>query len=223
VGTSVRIGICPVISSDAQLYLFPRLVAEGNFSRVGRARVLFDGDETPVAVERLGVVLEPDETWEANSTTAGVEDPRITFIAPVEEVSRDLRALARFTQHRPVALPEQPWEDLKIGAGTPPIRTAEGWLVVHHGVTGKLEPGVWQQQHVRYAAGAMLLDAEDVAKVLWRTATPLLQPDTAEERDGIVPNVVFPTAIDVRGDGDADVFYGMADSRIGVARLHRTG
>jgi len=25
------------------------------------------------------------------------------------------------------------------------------------------------------------------------------------------------------GDGDADVFYGMADSRIGVARLHRTG
>jgi hypothetical protein len=38
-----------------------------------------------------------------------------------------------------------------------------------------------------------------------------------------VPNVVFPTGIDPRGDGDADVFYGMADSRIGVARLHRTG
>jgi uncharacterized protein YbjT (DUF2867 family) len=38
-----------------------------------------------------------------------------------------------------------------------------------------------------------------------------------------VPNVVFPTAIDPRGDGDANVFYGMADTRIGVARLHRTG
>jgi hypothetical protein len=29
---------------------------------------------------------------------------------------------------------------------------------------------------------------------------------------------VFPTAIDVR-DGHADLFYGMADSRIGWARL----
>jgi beta-1,2-mannobiose phosphorylase / 1,2-beta-oligomannan phosphorylase len=84
VGTSVRIGICPVISSDGQLHLFPRLVAEGNFSRGRRARVLFDSDETPVAVERLGVVLEPDETWEANSTTAGVEDPRITFVPSLD-------------------------------------------------------------------------------------------------------------------------------------------
>ena len=83
-GTSVRIGICPVISSDGQLYLFPRLVAEGNFSLVGRARVLFDNNQTPVAVERLGVVLEPDETWETNSTTAGVKDPRITFIPSLD-------------------------------------------------------------------------------------------------------------------------------------------
>jgi predicted GH43/DUF377 family glycosyl hydrolase len=157
---------------------------------------------------------------------AGVEDPRPGIwasFAPVDEVTRDLRALARFAQHRPVALPEQPWEHLKIGAGTPPIRTPEGWLVLHHGVSGKLEPGVWHQRHVRYAAGAMLLDAEDITKVLWRTPNPLLDPHIPQERDGIVPNVVFPTGIDPRGDGDADVFYGMADSRIGVARLHRTG
>ena len=76
---------------------------------------------------------------------------------------------------------------------------------------------------MRYAAGAILLDAEDVTKVLWRTPNPLLEPQTPQERDGIVPNVVFPTAIDPRSDGDADVYYGMADARIGVARLHRTG
>ena len=38
-----------------------------------------------------------------------------------------------------------------------------------------------------------------------------------------MPNVVFPTAIDRRDDlglpGRFDVYYGMADSRIGVARL----
>ncbi|HCG00754.1 MAG TPA: glycosidase, partial [Chloroflexi bacterium] len=32
------------------------------------------------------------------------------------------------------------------------------------------------------------------------------------------PNVVFPTAADVRENGEIDVYYGMADSSIGVAR-----
>jgi predicted GH43/DUF377 family glycosyl hydrolase len=35
-----------------------------------------------------------------------------------------------------------------------------------------------------------------------------------------VPNVVFPTAIE-EIDGIHYVFYGMADSKIGVARLDR--
>jgi predicted GH43/DUF377 family glycosyl hydrolase len=68
----------------------------------------------------------------------------------------------------------------------------------------------------------MLLDAEAVWRVTARSKEPLLEPETDEERKGIVPNVVFPTAADDRGDGTADVYYGMADSRIGVARLTRT-
>ena len=36
---------------------------------------------------------------------------------------------------------------------------------------------------------------------------------------GIVPNVVFLTGIDVREGGRVDVYYGMADAAIGVARL----
>jgi predicted GH43/DUF377 family glycosyl hydrolase len=31
--------------------------------------------------------------------------------------------------------------------------------------------------------------------------------------------VVFPTAIDPRGEREADVYYGMADARIGAFRL----
>jgi len=45
-----------------------------------------------------------------------------------------------------------------------------------------------------------------------------MQPDTADERDGTVPDVVFPTAIETIGDVRY-VFYGMADTRIGIARL----
>jgi beta-1,2-mannobiose phosphorylase / 1,2-beta-oligomannan phosphorylase len=56
--------------------------------------------------------------------------------------------------------------------------------------------------------------------VLARTSAPLLSPAVSEERVGTVPNVVFPTAIE-EVDGQRFVFYGMADSSIGVARLDR--
>jgi len=35
---------------DGQLYLFPRLVAKGNYSRIGMARVRFDDAGDPVGV-----------------------------------------------------------------------------------------------------------------------------------------------------------------------------
>ena len=314
---------------DGELYLFPRMVARGNFSRIGRARVLFDKSGKPLGVERLGVVLEPDEVWEQNSVTAGVEDARITFIdsldsyvmtyaaygplgpriglavsrdlmnwerlgpvsfdyqpalktdlnlypnkdamffpepvpgpngkpafamlhrpmwdmswlsriagaplpagvtdarhsiwvsfAPADAVTDDVHALARLGGHRQVAQPRQPWEVTKIGGGTPPIRVPEGWLIIYHGVTtGKAPPG--EAVPVRYVAAAIVLDPQDVSRVLARSQTPLLEPETREEREGTVDSVVFPTAIDVRDSGDADVYYGMADFRIGAARLRR--
>jgi predicted GH43/DUF377 family glycosyl hydrolase len=61
---------------DGELYLFPRLVAQGNYSRIGRARVVF-ADGRPTGVERLGLALEPEESWESK----GVEDARVTFLA----------------------------------------------------------------------------------------------------------------------------------------------
>lgn len=54
-----------------------------------------------------------------------------------------------------------------------------------------------------------------------RTPEPLLVAETESERSGNEPNVVFPTAIE-EVDGRLFVFYGMADSKIGVALLERT-
>jgi predicted GH43/DUF377 family glycosyl hydrolase len=152
---------------------------------------------------------------------AGLDDPRpgiwISYI-PADEVRADVRALTHVRSHRLVALPENDYEAVKIGAGPPPLRVEQGWLLIHHGVSGTLAEGWAPQRHVRYSAGAMLLDPTDPGTVLARTANPLLEPLTAEERDGTVPNVVFPTAIE-EIDGQRFVFYGMADSSIGVARL----
>jgi hypothetical protein len=42
---------------DGLLYLFPRLVAKGNYSRIGIARVRFNEAGDPAGVERLGIAL----------------------------------------------------------------------------------------------------------------------------------------------------------------------
>jgi beta-1,2-mannobiose phosphorylase / 1,2-beta-oligomannan phosphorylase len=162
-------------------------------------------------------------TAEDEFLPAGLPDPRpgiwISYV-PVDAVERDIRALTHVRAHRLVALAEYDFEDAKIGAGPPPLRVEEGWLLIHHGVSGHLDDGWGRQQDLLYAAGAMLLDPADPARVLARTSAPLLSPAVSEERVGTVPNVVFPTAIE-EVDGQRFVFYGMADSSIGVARLDR--
>ena len=69
----------------------------------------------------------------------------------------------------------------------------------------------------------MVLSKEHPRVIRYRSANPVLTPLLPEERDGIVANVVFPTGIDRRDDlctpDCFDVYYGMADNRIGVARL----
>lgn len=314
---------------DGQLYLLPRLVADGNVSRVGIARVLLT-DGVPVGVEREGVVLAPDAGWEHGIDHGGTEDPRTTWIptlgmhvmtyvaygplgprpalavstdlrswrrlgpvhfayqpeldidlnicpnkdvvffpevvtgpdgvpcyamlhrpmwdigwirrgqgphvpagitderpsiwisyAPAAAVQQDIAALTHQRESRLVAAPEFDWEALKIGAGPPPIRVPEGWLLLHHGVSGEITDPWSAHNDVCYAAGAMVLDADDPSRVVARTATPLLAPETPDELVGTVGNVVFPTAIE-GVDGQLFVFYGMADAKIGVARLDRT-
>jgi predicted GH43/DUF377 family glycosyl hydrolase len=316
---------------DGELYLFPRLVGEGNYSRIGRARVTVT-DGVPSGVERLGVALAPDRGWEHGTGHGGTEDPRITWIPslavhvmtyvafgplgprpaiavssdtenwqrlgpmqfeyeddlgtdlglfpnkdvlffpevvpdpqgrpsyavlhrpmwelsfsrpgevpplpvgttddrasiwisyiPEEAALADIRAIVRPSQHRQLAGPEFSWEALKIGAGPAPIRVPEGWLLIHHGVSGEIVGSTFEpQDNVNYAAGAMILSADDPSQVIARTPEPLLAPETADETSGIVANVVFPTAVETI-EGQQYIFYGMADSKIGVARLDRIG
>ncbi len=169
-----------------------------------------------------------DLSWIRDGETvhlpAGVTDERpgiwMSYI-PAAAVHADIRALVHPARHRCVAMPEYAFEALKIGAGPPPVRVDEGWLLIHHGVTGYINNG-WQptEQRVHYAAGAMILDPDDPGHVLARTPEPILFPETEDERTGTVSNVVFPTAIE-EVDGVRYVFYGMADAKIGVARLDR--
>ena len=126
-----------------------------------------------------------------------------------------------FSHHR-LATPVSSWERLKIGCGTPPILTRHGWLIIYHGVSEAPKRN-GDRRHLCYSAGAMILTKEHPQLIRYRSQEPILRPELPQERDGIVANVVFPTGIDRRDDIGApdrfDVYYGMADSRIGVARL----
>jgi predicted GH43/DUF377 family glycosyl hydrolase len=130
--------------------------------------------------------------------------------------------LGKFTSHHRLATPVSPWERLKIGGGTPPVMTRHGWLIVYHGVSEIAKPGN-AGHHLCYSAGVMVLSKEHPRMIRYRSVEPVLIPSLPQERDGTVANVVFPTGIDRREDirmpNRFDVYYGMADSRIGVARL----
>jgi beta-1,2-mannobiose phosphorylase / 1,2-beta-oligomannan phosphorylase len=291
-----------VRAADGALHLFPRIVAEGNCSRIGHARVQYRGD-VPVGVTRLGIALEPREPYEVRAAGGGVEGPRICWIdalgacvmtytafvrfaprvgvavstdlvswqrlglmryaaqpgipdlnlcgnkdatffpdivsdpdgvpslallhqsddthnlrdagcdvtappcgeetresiwisyVPLAMAQVDRSALTCVAKHEAVMGPVQPWEDLKIGAGAPPVRLG------------------------CYAMGAVILEADRPSRALHRTSMPTLEPSSDYERAGTVADVVFPTATDLCADGRLDVYYGAADRVIAVARL----
>ena len=83
---------------DGAFYLFPRVVAEGNYSRIGRARVVFDEQGNPSGVERLGYALEPHEGYEVTRMGGGVEDPRVTYLRPLRLYVMTYTA---YTPHHP--------------------------------------------------------------------------------------------------------------------------
>jgi predicted GH43/DUF377 family glycosyl hydrolase len=130
--------------------------------------------------------------------------------------------LSTFAEHHRLASPEAPWERLKIGGGAPPIRCRHGWLFVYHGVR-ELTLATGGPGKTCYSAGVMVLSKEHPNRIIYRSPEPVLEPDGPLESHGIVDNVVFPTGIDCRidlGSPDRfDIYYGMADDRIGVARL----
>ena len=80
---------------DGQLYLFPRLVARGNYSRIGIARVRFNESGDPVGAERLGIALQPETDYElCPDGSGGCEDPRITFVEPLQRYVMTYTALS---------------------------------------------------------------------------------------------------------------------------------
>ncbi len=96
------------------------------------------------------------------------------------------------------------WDGMAVGAGPPPIRTEHGWLMIYHGVKEYGNRPV-------YRAGAAMLDLDQPHRVTARTPECILQPRSRYEFSGIMPNVVFPSGLLLRGD-ELWMYYGAADT-----------
>jgi predicted GH43/DUF377 family glycosyl hydrolase len=107
------------------------------------------------------------------------------------------------------ANPVSDWESEKIGIAGPPVKTAEGWLLIYHGVSRK--------NH--YSLGIALLDIRNPTQIISRQKEPILEPELDWEVHGHVPNVVFSCG-QVELGNELIVYYGGADSVIGAAKIN---
>jgi beta-1,2-mannobiose phosphorylase / 1,2-beta-oligomannan phosphorylase len=104
--------------------------------------------------------------------------------------------------HFKIAVKSSSWDNLKVAAGPPPIKTKEGWLFIYHAIDEK--------DDLRYKIGAMLLDLKEPTRVIARTKKPILEPVAYYENYGLKYGVVYPCGAVVLNER-LFVYYGGAD------------
>jgi predicted GH43/DUF377 family glycosyl hydrolase len=132
-------------------------------------------------------------------------DIEISYFDP-KSIEEDGYIKSRFTRQAR----KGHWDTYIRGAGTPPLKTKEGWLLLYH-ATDEKDPG-------RYKVGAMLLDLKNPKKVLYRATEPILEPDEWYENDWKA-GVVYATGA-VVFKGELLVYYGAGDKFVAAARMN---
>ncbi len=102
------------------------------------------------------------------------------------------------------------WDNDRIGIGSQPLYTPDGWLVFYH---GRDKSGI-------YRLSAFLADLAQPDKIIARLPYPLLEPALPFEINGVIPNVVFTCGAVDAGDYYW-VYYGGADYALGGAYVSK--
>lgn len=103
------------------------------------------------------------------------------------------------------------WDCHRVGLGTQPIETPEGWLIIYHGVRVTAGRNI-------YRVGLALLDLDNPSYILRRSDEWVFGPSESYELVGDAPQVTFPTgAILDKKTGELRVYYGAADTTVALA------
>lgn len=167
--------------------------------------------------ERRGVVMQPDDK-DAALLPRRVDGSFALIHRPVTDSGAHIWVslspdLTNWGTHRPLLLARKGswWDANKVGLSPPPIETPEGWLVLYHGVRHTASGSL-------YRLGVALFELERFDRCIARGDSWIFGPETPYEREGDVPNVVFPCGLTVGKDGDTiHLYYGAADTSIGLA------
>jgi beta-1,2-mannobiose phosphorylase / 1,2-beta-oligomannan phosphorylase len=177
------------------LLLFPRMVAAGNYSRIGRALVQFT-DGVPIGVKRQGYALEPTEGFECNADTAGVEDPRVTYVAALNRYVMAYTAFGPLGPRIALAVSDDAYNWRRLG----PVKFA---YAPEYGIDFDLYPNkdaMLFPEPVRDPHGRpalAMLHRPDFNVNWWRTPAYAVQPrGITEERPSIwISYVPLDTAL----------------------------
>ncbi|PIT96974.1 hypothetical protein COT82_00255 [Candidatus Campbellbacteria bacterium CG10_big_fil_rev_8_21_14_0_10_35_52] len=100
------------------------------------------------------------------------------------------------------------WDSKKVGIASPPIKTAKGWILFYHGIS---EDNI-------YRVGAVLTDLHYPTKIIARADEPIFEPEADYEKNGEMPDVVFPCGVVVISE-TLFMYYGGGDRVVGVATM----
>jgi predicted GH43/DUF377 family glycosyl hydrolase len=208
--------------------------ARVDFSRYGNKDASFfpepvvdpDGEPALAIVHRPTYRQHFPDGSERTVVPARVQDTResvwISYVN-LRRARADEPWLTHVHDNHVLLTPRAAWEQIKVGGGPPPLAIAPGWLMIYHGIRPLFGPDGAPAPRGQYGAGVAVLDRERPWHVLYRSPAPILVPQGAEAQTGTVHNVVFPTGLDPRpdlGPRCVDLYFGIADYRIGAARLH---
>lgn len=98
----------------------------------------------------------------------------------------------------------RPQDHVEVGA--PPIKTNKGWLLIYSYINN-----YFNEQKRIFNIEAALLDPKKPKQVIGRSNFPLLIPEKKYEREGIIPEVVFPSGELVENDR-LHIYYGGTDT-----------
>jgi predicted GH43/DUF377 family glycosyl hydrolase len=167
--------------------------------------------------ERFGLIMQPDDKdaallpWRIDGSFALVHRPLDGSGAHIWiSYSPDLR---NWGGHKLLLAARKGawWDANKVGLSPPPIETAQGWLVLYHGVRHTAAGCL-------YRLGLALFALDQPERCIARGDSWVFGPEEPYERSGDVGNVTFPCGYTIDPDGDLlRLYYGAADTSIALA------